>query len=182
MTENRVRFLFVYGSLKSDVHCEIGRKQRRLLQAEAEFVGPVTVRGKLFDVGPYPGAVFSDRQSERIYGELWRLPRNLTHLLEELNRYEGCAADSPLPHTYSRKRVRVRAAHVGRVTAWIYVWNGDTPLQSRIASGRWTGPPPAHASNRSSGAAILPRRGANLQQFVIDAVEKRFEAGVDDVG
>lgn len=136
----RVRYVFTYGTLMSSATGDMGAAERALVQAFGWFAGPASIRGSLFDAGACPGAVLGGGRRDLIQGELWRVPADVPEILEALDRYEGCAAQSPKPHPYRRQRIRVRCAGGGRVTAWIYLWAKSTDGLVRIADGRWLGP------------------------------------------
>lgn len=131
------RNVFAYGSLMSTADVDIGRAERQQLAAAARLVGPASIGGLLFDVGPYPAAVLTSTGRDRIWGELWRLPARRQWLFDVLDRYEGCAPGSPEPYAYVRQRVAVRAGDGSSTTAWIYLWNRPLGSMSRIESGRW---------------------------------------------
>ncbi len=140
MTSTRIKYLFTYGSLKSDAICLVGAEERAVLRKEAEFVARGNIAGLLYDVGPYPGALLENRSAARIHGEIWSLPRERTQLMDMLDRYEGCAPSSPAPHSYSRRKVRIRLECGRRVVAWMYLWNGAVRPEARILGGLWEGP------------------------------------------
>jgi gamma-glutamylcyclotransferase (GGCT)/AIG2-like uncharacterized protein YtfP len=131
------RNVFAYGSLMSTADVEVGRHERRQLTAAATLLGPASIGGLLFDVGPYPAAVLTTTGRERIYGELWRLPRRCGWLFDVLDRYEGCALDAPKPHAYERRKVSVLREDGGTASAWIYLWNRPLGVMPRIEGGRW---------------------------------------------
>ena len=61
--------LFVYGTLmRSYAH-----PMARLLSANADFLGEVSCRGRLYRVKHYPGLVLSDDAADVVFGELYRL-------------------------------------------------------------------------------------------------------------
>lgn len=131
------RNVFAYGSLMSTADVEVGRRERQQLAAAARLLGPASIGGLLFDVGPYPAAVLTSTGRERIFGELWQLPRRCQWLFDVLDRYEGCAPDAPKPHAYERRKVQVLRQDGGTVTAWIYAWNRPLDIMPRIEGGRW---------------------------------------------
>jgi gamma-glutamylcyclotransferase (GGCT)/AIG2-like uncharacterized protein YtfP len=136
----RVRHVFTYGTLMSSAIGDMGAAERALLKAFGVCLGEASIRGEMFDAGACPGVVRKDDATGLVHGELWRLPRHLPDLVEALDRYEGCAAQSPLPHPYERRRVRVRSRSGERLTAWVYLWVRSTDGLARIADGRWRGP------------------------------------------
>ena len=76
--------LFVYGTL-SPQHAppEILDAVRRLRP-----VGQAPVRGRLYDLGEYPGAILSEKSRSVIRGEVFELPGDQS-TLTSLDSYEG---------------------------------------------------------------------------------------------
>lgn len=97
-------YLFVYGALRRGqlLHHE-------LVRAQAEFVGEARMRGRLYDLGRYPGAVAEG--SQVIAGELYRLPEPEA-AFRRLDAVEG--------RQYKRAIVRVDLAG-GTQQAWAYL-------------------------------------------------------------
>ena len=140
MVKSKVRHLFVYGTLMASASDPVGDKERRFMARSARLLGPVAIAGAMFDMGACPAAVLlrgQRRSVGEIRGELWALPPEQTELVALLDRYEGCAQDSPKPHAYSRSKVRIRLDDGRKVTAWVYVWNQPTAGLKPIPDGRW---------------------------------------------
>src|SRR2546422_685375 len=75
--------LFVYGTLlPGHAPSEMTAVCRRL-----RHIGPATVRGRLYDLGPFPAAVLEDSNSS-LRGELVEVDYHDTW--RELDLYEGC--------------------------------------------------------------------------------------------
>lgn len=137
MRRRRVGHIFAYGTLMNGAEGEPGIAERAEIRAEATLIGPATIRGRMYEAGTMPGVVLGGEVSDRVHGEVWRLPHDADHLMALLDRYEGCAPGSIEPYPYRREAIRVRVGGRLRVTAWIYLWQGpicDLPL---IADGRW---------------------------------------------
>lgn len=113
--------LFVYGTLRR------GSKNKfaTLLAERAEFVGPARVRGRLYDLGEYPGARQELESEGWISGEVYRFSD--PELLKSLDGYEGPEFD--------RHQTTAQAEN-GGVDCWIY-WYKGTPAGRLIASGDW---------------------------------------------
>lgn len=62
-------YLFVYGTLRE----KVAHPMRRIVDRYGVFQGMGTFRGRLYDLGRYPGAVASAEDSDRIVGEIYRL-------------------------------------------------------------------------------------------------------------
>jgi gamma-glutamylcyclotransferase (GGCT)/AIG2-like uncharacterized protein YtfP len=83
-------------------------------------------RGKLFDLGRYPGTVPSRLSTNRVIGEVYRL-NTFNATLEILDQYEGTR--------FRRKRAAISLDNGGNVTAWIYLYRGSVTHRKRILSG-----------------------------------------------
>ena len=62
---------------------------------DVELVGPAVIRGKLYDIGRYPGAVpGSDKESRQIKGEVLKIthPKKVLRILDQ---YEGFDPEMP---------------------------------------------------------------------------------------
>jgi gamma-glutamylcyclotransferase (GGCT)/AIG2-like uncharacterized protein YtfP len=98
-----------------------------LLEPGTAWIGPARLRGRLYDLGPFPG--FADgRSGDWVQGELYRLTGpDPAKLLDSLDRYEGRAF---------RRVVREAESPDGAKTeAWVYLFAGSTRGRRRIASG-----------------------------------------------
>jgi gamma-glutamylcyclotransferase (GGCT)/AIG2-like uncharacterized protein YtfP len=108
-------YLFVYGTLLTGTgqpHLD------RLLREHADNLGPATLRARLYDLGPFPGAVPSSRPRDRVVGQLFRLHRPA--LLAPLDRYEGYRADAEAASGFVRRSARVTLGEAhGTVVAWV---------------------------------------------------------------
>jgi gamma-glutamylcyclotransferase (GGCT)/AIG2-like uncharacterized protein YtfP len=110
----------VYGTLRR------GGAMHALLEPGTERVGPARMRGRLYDLGAFPGLA-EGRPGDWVQGELYRLTGDCAALLASLDRYEGRAF----------RRV-VRDAHGtdgACVPAFAYLYAGSLRGRRRIASG-----------------------------------------------
>jgi len=145
-------FLFVYGTLRSDLAHPIAG----VVGKHAQLVGRAHFRGKLFDVGEYPRAVASLSPSDRVVGELHRIELGReAALFAELDRYEGWNPDRPGESEFTRERAWIETEAGERVEAWLYTYNRPTGRLARIASGdyRIEG---ARSLNRAADSAAGP--------------------------
>ena len=93
------------------------------------------VRGRLFDLGSYPGAVPAARRGERVHGRVLELQRP-GQVLPLIDQYEGYDPRAPHKSLYLREVVRVSPANGGPpVEACIYWLNQRPPGRQRIDSG-----------------------------------------------
>jgi gamma-glutamylcyclotransferase (GGCT)/AIG2-like uncharacterized protein YtfP len=123
--------LFVYGTLLGSAG-EISQ----LLERRALPMGEGKVRGRLFDLGSYPGMVLSQSNSHLVKGKLYMISaEHWDDVIKELDAYEGCAPNDPLPHEYRRELVDVTTSSGDRARAWAYVLNRSTAGLRPIPTG-----------------------------------------------
>ena len=127
------RHLFVYGTL-SPRHAppEIAATVRRLRP-----VGPATVRGRLYDLGEYPGAVLSKNSRSLIRGEVFELPGD-AQTLSSLDHYEEFEPEKPASSLFVRRAWPVVMEDGTRLRCWVYVYNGATKDAQPVQSGRYS--------------------------------------------
>jgi gamma-glutamylcyclotransferase (GGCT)/AIG2-like uncharacterized protein YtfP len=100
-----------------------------LLEPDARFVGPARHRGRLLDLGAFPGVVAAVDGEDVVQGELFELTtRDLEAALDRLDRYEG--------DLFRRESLQVEGPH-GPTLAWVYRYLGDPGRGRLVASGDW---------------------------------------------
>lgn len=119
--------LFTYGTLMS------GQRNARCLGPTAVLIGPGAIRGKLFCVSSYPGAVPGDGI---VVGELWEVE---AEQLTTLDRLEGCLPNNEDKSNYVRREEQVTQPGGAVTTAWVYWYNRPTDQLRPIPSGDWRG-------------------------------------------
>jgi gamma-glutamylcyclotransferase (GGCT)/AIG2-like uncharacterized protein YtfP len=124
--------LFVYGTLMRGY----SHPMARLLSANADFLGEVSCRGRLYMVKHYPGLVLSDDAAEIVHGELYRL-RAPEDLLREFDMYEACGEGFPEPTQYLRRMLSLTLADGSTTDAWTYIYNWPVDRLTLIESGRF---------------------------------------------
>jgi gamma-glutamylcyclotransferase (GGCT)/AIG2-like uncharacterized protein YtfP len=131
--------LFLYGTLLPG----LVRPPFDALVATLTLLGLATVRGRLYDLGPYPGLVL-DEDASPVRGELFALP-NDSALLAALDDYEGSCL-------YRRVECRATTAAGETATCWVYECHADLSRAVVIPHGdyrRW------HAAKPVAGNALL---------------------------
>lgn len=115
-------YLFVYGTLRRGSR----NKFPSLLSESTRFIGRAKVRGRLYSIADYPGAVLSESDDAWVTGEVYEL-RPAAATLRILDEYEGS----------SFKRVRAPSVldSGACIEVEIYVYRGDLGGKCRIASG-----------------------------------------------
>jgi gamma-glutamylcyclotransferase (GGCT)/AIG2-like uncharacterized protein YtfP len=123
-------YLFAYGTLRP------GREPGEIapMTAKLRAVGAGFVRGSLYDLGEYPGAVLDDSADNEIAGTVLELPVD-AGVLEQLDAYEGYDPAVPATSLFVRVLHRVTLVSGGELTCWIYVYNGDLTGTRRV--GGW---------------------------------------------
>ncbi len=122
--------LFVYGTLRRTPEGGV----HALLKGNAEFLEGARFHGVLYDVGDYPGAIFSPRCSDVVLGEVYAIKRS-QQLLKALDEYEECAATFAKPTEYQRVIAPVTCISGAEVMAWIYLFNRPVDGYRRIECG-----------------------------------------------
>lgn len=125
--------VFAYGTLITEARSKAVRDllERCLVTAREGFI-----RGRLYDLGPYPGLVPAPTRNEHVRGRLLTLkaPHRSLALLDDYEDYDPrCPNTSP----YVRTRSRVALAAGGRTLAWVYWYQERLKGASRIADGDW---------------------------------------------
>ena len=117
--------LFLYGTLlpvesPEEVADSVGDLRR---------IGPARIRGRLYDLGDYPGAIFDPASTTWIHGEIFEIPDNA--VLQAIDRYEEFDDSNPRTSLFIRTRVPARLRDGHDVESWAYLYNrdpGDAPL------------------------------------------------------
>ncbi len=130
--------LFVYGTLMR------GFPLHHLLTNQCEFVGTGTVKGRLLDLGRYPGAV--PDEAGIVHGEVYRLLAQ--GFLASLDREEGYRPDALGLSLYLRRQTSVLLADGREMAAWIYWYQGPRDRAVSIPGGDYRQHIPARALSR----------------------------------
>jgi gamma-glutamylcyclotransferase (GGCT)/AIG2-like uncharacterized protein YtfP len=126
--------VFFYGTLLP----EFVPPAMRDVVAPLHFCGEGSVRGVLFDLGEYPGAVFDEMSDKRVYGAVFQLPVD-SGVLEKLDRYEGYEHGGHTASLFVRKLQPIDVADGATMECWVYEYNGNPQGVPLIASGRYRG-------------------------------------------
>ena len=131
MSGESVYHLFVYGSLRSGFHNQVYEYISRFF----EFTGNSKVKGKLYDMGSYPGAVPTNDHSY-IIGELYKIKdeSEFSWAIGQLDDYEGVNVETDEIQLYRRELTDVLINNE-TIVAWIYWYNGDVSGRPVIESG-----------------------------------------------
>lgn len=124
------QFLFVYGTLRSDC----GAAFSEVMQGQFSLVGKATTKGRLYNLGQYPGLLLSDANGEQVTGELYLLTGSAS-AMALLDRYEESAMSPASGAEYYRDKRMVMLEDGSVVQSWVYVYNWPVAEEDRIASG-----------------------------------------------
>jgi gamma-glutamylcyclotransferase (GGCT)/AIG2-like uncharacterized protein YtfP len=121
--------LFLYGTLLPE------RAPAGLREAlgRCARVGRGFLRGRLCDLGPYPGLVPDPSAPGRVTGQVFRLP-DREDVLTALDAYEGFDPADPAGSLYLRLPHDVELAGGDTLSCWVYVYNRD-PGPARLIPG-----------------------------------------------
>src|SRR4051794_38856866 len=118
--------LFVYGTLKRSC----SHPMARYLEGRGIYAGPARMRGRLYDLGRFPGLVEALGPEEWVQGDVYILEVDASETLAALDKYEDAA--------YERILVPVNIDS-GEVTeAWTYFYRGKVDEERWIVAGVWT--------------------------------------------
>lgn len=122
--------LFVYGSLLS-----ADNEFANYLIKNAAFYSPGKFKGRLYDMGKYPGAILSDDNAYNISGSILKL-NNPEQVLKVLDDYEGFGEDQEQPNLFIRELLSVITSD-GAIKCWIYLYNLSVADLPEIRSGNY---------------------------------------------
>jgi gamma-glutamylcyclotransferase (GGCT)/AIG2-like uncharacterized protein YtfP len=141
---NDVTHLFAYGTLLAGRRpAAIARATRRLAA-----LGAATVRGRLYDLGAYPGLVLDPAAASAVHGTVFALPDDAA-LLAGLDAYEGFDPRRPARSLFVRTSVAAALADGRTLDCLVYVYNRDPANAPLLADGRWAPSATARSSSRS---------------------------------
>jgi gamma-glutamylcyclotransferase (GGCT)/AIG2-like uncharacterized protein YtfP len=125
-------YLFAYGTLQPG----LAPAQMASVAAKLRPVGKGWVRGVLYDLGRYPGAVPDANAGTRITGTVMELPED-ADFLARLDAYEGYDPQAPETSEYVRERQVVEMDAGGTMECSFYRYNWKVDEARAIASGNW---------------------------------------------
>lgn len=125
-------FLFAYGTLQP------GRVPRKIaaLVAKLRPVGEGFIRGVLYDLGRYPGAVPDARSKSTISGTVMALPEDES-ALRQLDEYEGFDPKTSAISEFVRELQVAELADGRSLECWLYRYNLPASPAQIIATGVW---------------------------------------------
>ncbi|HEX8634060.1 MAG TPA: gamma-glutamylcyclotransferase family protein [Pyrinomonadaceae bacterium] len=123
-------YLFVYGTLRpSHAPAEVAAIVKKLRK-----VGIGHIRGRLYDLGEYPGAILDASADTAISGEVFAIP-NEDAVLSVLDSYEDFDSSDPENSLFVRKQHPVTLSDGRKLKCWVYVYNRDLGEAHLVTGG-----------------------------------------------
>lgn len=123
--------LFVYGSLLGDIHSNIALFLRR----NSRFLGEYRARGRMYDLGAYPGLVLTAEEDHWVFGHVFQLFDPASTLIT-LDDYEGIIPGKENENEYRRELVEVSREETTE-HAWAYLYQQSTADLPLIPFGNY---------------------------------------------
>jgi gamma-glutamylcyclotransferase (GGCT)/AIG2-like uncharacterized protein YtfP len=123
-------YLFIYGTLLNKQN-EFGA----YLNRNCSFYADGKFKGRLYDVGEYPGAVLDADGSDYVYGKVYLL-NNTDDVLDRLDDYEGFGPEQDQPNLFVRELTNIKTANA-LIVCWVYLYNLPIDGFKLIASGKY---------------------------------------------
>jgi gamma-glutamylcyclotransferase (GGCT)/AIG2-like uncharacterized protein YtfP len=126
-----IKDLFVYGTLLP------GREPAPLRQllTRMTLLGPASVAGSLYDLGPYPGALLNS-SGGRVSGHVFEVPDEEA-IWRALDAYEGFDPRQPDAGLFRREPCIAQLDLGGEIECQIYVYNSKPQEKQLIPKGQW---------------------------------------------
>jgi gamma-glutamylcyclotransferase (GGCT)/AIG2-like uncharacterized protein YtfP len=123
--------LFCYGTLMR------GETNYHLLDPDRNIISVMQarLRGRLFELGNFPGMILSESPDQWVSGELFQL-REMGKILARLDATEDFEGYGSAGSLYRRAIMRVTVYGAQHYLAWIYLLEHE-PRGSVIPSGKW---------------------------------------------
>ena len=125
-------YLFVYGTLlpgKAPDHL-------REIVSRLKSVGRGSMRGRLYDLGRFPGVVDEAGSESRVVGHVFELPDD-EGILARLDEYEGYSVRDEQGSLFVRVRATVLLAAGSEMSCWVYLYNREPGDAALIPGGEW---------------------------------------------
>ncbi|HVC94604.1 MAG TPA: gamma-glutamylcyclotransferase family protein [Pirellulales bacterium] len=130
---SRVDYLFVYGTLTPSLAPAVIKP----IVMKLRPIGPGSVAGRLYDLGPYPAAIFDAAASTRIFGEVFVFPEADPEAMRRIDEYEGFDPGDLSRSLYVRTRQCVTVADGSDLNCWAYQYNRDVTHARLLANGNY---------------------------------------------
>lgn len=126
-------YLFAYGTLQQ----KHAPQEILPLLERLRFVGEASIRGVLYDLGDYPGAVIDPPCAQRIYGTVFEI-LDIVSTLSDLDQYEEFDPQAPSDSLFVRVLMPVELSSEQVLPCWVYNFNRDPGAAPILSEGRYT--------------------------------------------
>ena len=126
-------YLFAYGTLQ----LEHAPQEILPLLAGLDYIGDASVRGMLYDLGDYPGAVLDPSSDFKVFGKVFEI-LDTASTLPELDRYEEFDPQAPSDSLFVRVLQPVELESGQVLQCWIYNFNRDPGAAPVFRPGRFS--------------------------------------------
>jgi gamma-glutamylcyclotransferase (GGCT)/AIG2-like uncharacterized protein YtfP len=123
-------YLFVYGTLLDN-----NNSYGAYLQQHCSLLQPGKLKGRLYDIGDYPGAIADVGSDQYVHGSIYLMDEP-EKILEFIDDYEGFGDDQTQPNLFIRIQAVIET-DTSKVECWVYVYNLPVEHLPRIRSGRY---------------------------------------------
>jgi gamma-glutamylcyclotransferase (GGCT)/AIG2-like uncharacterized protein YtfP len=123
-------YLFVYGTLLDD-----GNEFAIYLKNNCSYYAEGRFKGRLYDIGEYPGAVADSDSAGYIYGSIYVM-NNATEALKLLDDYEGFGDEQEQPNLFVRRIIEVETGNE-LVKCEVYLYNLNVDGLREIEDGNY---------------------------------------------
>jgi gamma-glutamylcyclotransferase (GGCT)/AIG2-like uncharacterized protein YtfP len=122
--------LFVYGTL-----LQPGNSFADYIRQNCTYLSAGKLRGLLYDIGEYPGAIITGNTNSYIYGSIFKL-HHPEENLRVIDNYEGYGPEQDQPNLYTRSIVLIETDN-DILDAWIYLYNLPVDGLPQITLGNY---------------------------------------------
>ena len=118
-------YLFVYGTLRKAFNLHWFKQ----IEDDIQWLGLSEIRGALYDLGDYPGAV--QEYNSVITGDVFRMiyPKKVLAILDE---YEGYDSTNEIQSLFVRQKESILLTNGKDIEAWVYWYNRSVKDKRRI--------------------------------------------------
>ena len=124
-------YLFVYGTLLN-----AGNEFAIYLKNNCSFYAKAKLKGRLYDIGEYPGVIADDQYAGYVYGSIFMMG-DVVSTLKHLDYYEGFGSEQERPNLFVRGLVGIDSDK-GIISCWCYLYNLPVDGLKLIESGDYS--------------------------------------------
>jgi gamma-glutamylcyclotransferase (GGCT)/AIG2-like uncharacterized protein YtfP len=109
-------YLFVYGTLLDE-----DNEFAIFMRQHCSFVKKGKFKGRLYDIGEYPGAIADDNANGYVLGSIY-LMNEAPKVLNKLDDYEGFGPEQEQPNLFIRQLIDIET-NTKPILCWVYLYN-----------------------------------------------------------